>query len=97
MSMTEVRGDASSSAKENDVDLKLEVVVIPVSDVDRAKGGLLQAWVGLDADFPFDNSLRRAATALGGHEKRIGQADGKLAHWYTTYMIAELAGKELPT
>ena len=37
MSMTEVRGDASSSAKENDVDLKLEVVVIPVSDVDRAK------------------------------------------------------------
>jgi hypothetical protein len=57
--------------------------------------------VGLDADFPFDNSLRRAAAARGrrarGHEKRIGQADGKLAHWYTTYMIAELAGKELPT
>jgi hypothetical protein len=53
--------------------------------------------VGLDADFPFDNSLRRAAAAHGGHEKRIGQADGKLAHWYTTYMIAELAGKELPT
>ena len=37
MSMTEVRGDASSSAKENDVHLKLEVVVIPVSDVGRAK------------------------------------------------------------
>jgi len=37
MSVTAVRGDASSSAKQNDVDLKLEVVVIPVSDVDRAK------------------------------------------------------------
>lgn len=40
------------------VDLKLEAVVIPVSDVDRAKdfyGGL--GW-RLDADFPFDNGFR---------------------------------------
>jgi catechol 2,3-dioxygenase-like lactoylglutathione lyase family enzyme len=40
------------------VDLKLEVVVIPVSDVDRAKefyGGL--GW-RLDADFRFDNGFR---------------------------------------
>ncbi len=39
-------------------DLKLEVVVVPVSDVDRAKefyGGL--GW-RLDADFPFDNGFR---------------------------------------
>jgi hypothetical protein len=57
---------------------------------------LLQAWAGLDADFSFDNSLR-AAAAHGGHEKRIGQADEKCAYWYTAYMIAELAGNELPT
>ena len=40
------------------MDQKLEVVVIPVSDVDRAKefyGGL--GW-RLDADFPFDNGFR---------------------------------------
>jgi catechol 2,3-dioxygenase-like lactoylglutathione lyase family enzyme len=40
------------------VDQKLEVVVIPVSDADRAKefyGGL--GW-RLDADFPFDNGFR---------------------------------------
>ena len=40
------------------MDLRLEVVVIPVSDVDRAKefyGGL--GW-RLDADFPFDNGFR---------------------------------------
>src|ERR1700712_4037082 len=40
------------------VDIKLEAVVIPVSDVDRAKrfyGGL--GW-RLDADFPFDNGFR---------------------------------------
>jgi catechol 2,3-dioxygenase-like lactoylglutathione lyase family enzyme len=39
-------------------DLKLEVVMVPVSDVDRAKdfyGGL--GW-RLDADFPFDNGFR---------------------------------------
>ena len=42
----------------HDVDFKLEVVVIPVSDVDRAKafyGGL--GW-RLDADFAFDNGFR---------------------------------------
>jgi hypothetical protein len=90
MSMTEVRGDASSSAKENDVDLKLEVVVIPVSDVDRAKEVYSKLGWG---SMPTSLSITRCT---GGHEKRIGQADGKLAHWYTTYMIAELAGKELP-
>jgi catechol 2,3-dioxygenase-like lactoylglutathione lyase family enzyme len=40
------------------VDMKLEAIVIPVSDVDRAKrfyGGL--GW-RLDADFPFDNGFR---------------------------------------
>ena len=40
------------------MDLKLEVVVIPVSNADRAKefyGGL--GW-RLDADFPFDNGFR---------------------------------------
>jgi catechol 2,3-dioxygenase-like lactoylglutathione lyase family enzyme len=40
------------------IDLKLEVVVIPVADPDRSKdfyGGL--GW-RLDADFPFDNGFR---------------------------------------
>ena len=40
------------------MDLKLEVIVIPVSDVNRSKtfyGGL--GW-RLDADFPFDNGFR---------------------------------------
>jgi hypothetical protein len=40
------------------IDMKPEVVVIPVSNVDRAKqfyGGL--GW-GLDADFAFDDGFR---------------------------------------
>ena len=46
------------TTEDRSVDLKLEVVVIPVSDVDRAKefyGGL--GW-RLDADFSFDNGFR---------------------------------------
>ena len=58
MSMTGVRSDASGSAKENNVDFKLEVVVIPVSDVDRAKLFYSKLGWRLDADFPFDNGFR---------------------------------------
>jgi catechol 2,3-dioxygenase-like lactoylglutathione lyase family enzyme len=39
-------------------DLKLEAVVIPVSDVDRAKGFYAGLGWRLDADFAFDNGFR---------------------------------------
>jgi len=51
-------------AAEIAIDMRLEVVVLAVSDVDRAKrfyGGL--GW-RLDADFSFDNGCqRRSKTA----------------------------------
>ena len=40
------------------VGLKLEAVVIPVSDVDRAKQFYDNLGWRLDADFPFDNGFR---------------------------------------
>jgi catechol 2,3-dioxygenase-like lactoylglutathione lyase family enzyme len=40
------------------VDLKLEVVVIPVSDADRAKEFYTRLGWRLDADFAFDNGFR---------------------------------------
>jgi len=40
------------------VDMKLEVVIIPVSDVDRAKHFYGRLGWRLDADFPFDNGVR---------------------------------------
>jgi catechol 2,3-dioxygenase-like lactoylglutathione lyase family enzyme len=40
------------------LDLRLEVVVIPVSDVDRAKRFYGSLGWRLDADFPFDNGFR---------------------------------------
>jgi len=59
MSTNEVRSnDAISGATVARVDMKLEVVVIPVSDVDRAKEFYKKLGWRLDADFPFDNGFR---------------------------------------
>jgi catechol 2,3-dioxygenase-like lactoylglutathione lyase family enzyme len=58
MSTTEDRSDASGTASVKNADLKLEVVVIPVSDVDRAKEFYGRLGWRLDADFPFDNGFR---------------------------------------
>ncbi len=45
-------------AGDRNVDLKLEVVVIPVSDADRSKEFYGRLGWRLDADFPFDNGFR---------------------------------------
>ena len=59
MSRTQVRSEAATkTAKVRPVDMKLEVVAIPVSDVERAKrfyGGL--GW-RLDADFIVGDTFR---------------------------------------
>jgi catechol 2,3-dioxygenase-like lactoylglutathione lyase family enzyme len=59
MSTKAVRtNDPTSDAGVARVATKLEVVVIPVSDVDRAKGFYAKLGWRLDADFPFDNGFR---------------------------------------
>ncbi|MGO9884031.1 MAG: VOC family protein [Solirubrobacteraceae bacterium] len=59
MSTMEVRGDGGGgTAGVKSVDMKLEVVVIPVSDVERAKEFYGRLGWRLDADFPFDNGFR---------------------------------------
>ena len=43
------------------------------------------------------SALRRAATAHGEHEKRVGgKHDETWPDWYAEYLVAEQAGKELP-
>ena len=42
------------------------------------------------------SAFRRAATAHGEHEKRVGQRDENWPDWYATYMVAEQAGEKLP-
>src|SRR5580693_6605599 len=47
-----------SGASAERVDMKFEVVVIPVADVDRSKEFYTKLGWRLDADFPFDNGFR---------------------------------------
>ena len=81
MSAAEVPESATSGRERGRADMKLEAVVIPVSDVDRAKA--------------FYESLGEAAH--GEHEKRTGQRDENWPDWYAAYMLAEQAGDELPS
>ena len=50
--------DPISGASVERVDMKFEVVVIPVADVDRSKEFYTKLGWRLDADFPFDNGFR---------------------------------------
>jgi predicted enzyme related to lactoylglutathione lyase len=45
----------------------------------------------------LEQALRRAETAHGEHEKRIGQRHADWSGWYAEYMVAEQAGTELPS
>ena len=54
----EVRTNAAGSASVAEVDMKLEAVVIPVSEVDQAKAFYQQLGWRRDADFRFDNGFR---------------------------------------
>ena len=59
MSSTQVSNEQAAQIPAATVnDLKLEVVVIPVSDVDRSKRFYQGLGWRLDADFAFDNGLR---------------------------------------
>src|SRR5436305_13596993 len=50
-----IHNEPVSAAK---VDIKFEVIVIPVTDVDRAKAFYTKLGWRLDADFSFDNGFR---------------------------------------
>jgi catechol 2,3-dioxygenase-like lactoylglutathione lyase family enzyme len=56
--MTQLEKDATSDASVKNVYLKLEAVVIPVSDVERAKEFYGNLGWRLDAELPFDNGFR---------------------------------------
>jgi catechol 2,3-dioxygenase-like lactoylglutathione lyase family enzyme len=54
----EVRSSEATDASAVKVDMKLEVVVIPVADVNRSKAFYKKLGWRLDADFAFDNGFR---------------------------------------
>jgi catechol 2,3-dioxygenase-like lactoylglutathione lyase family enzyme len=59
MSTTDVSAEASAAAPEaGTIDMKLEVITIPVSDVDRAKSFYQSLGWRLDADFELGENVR---------------------------------------
>jgi catechol 2,3-dioxygenase-like lactoylglutathione lyase family enzyme len=58
MTHTQPATDLASTASPSRVDMKLEVVVIPVSDIDRAKEFYSRLGWRLDADFAAGNDFR---------------------------------------
>ena len=58
------------------MDMKLEVVVVPVSDVDRAKGFYEALGWRLDADFPGDGGFRVVQLTPPGSAARSSSAMG---------------------
>src|SRR5215813_4440721 len=84
------------------VDIKLEVVVIPVSDVDRAKRFYASLGWRLDADFAFDNGFRVVQfTPLGSGcsvqfgTKITSAAPGSAQGLYLVVSDVDAARKEL--
>src|ERR1700732_4028216 len=55
---TAINNEPDSGANAAKADMKFEVIVIPVADVDRSKAFYTQLGWRLDADFPFDNGFR---------------------------------------
>jgi catechol 2,3-dioxygenase-like lactoylglutathione lyase family enzyme len=62
----------------------------------RAPGRIDPATTTFASANDLASAMRRAATAHGEHEKRVGQPDANWPVWYAAYMAAEMAGTELP-
>jgi len=90
------------------MDMKLEVLVLPVSDVDRAKAFYEQAGFRLDADFNISEELRIVQLTPPGSEMSIifgtgltDSAPGSVQNLHLTVTDivaaqAELAGRGIP-
>src|SRR5580692_5169725 len=84
------------------VEMNLEVVVIPVSDVDRAKEFYAKLGWRLDADFKFDNGFRvvqftppGSACSVQFGTKISSAAPGSAQGTYLIVSDIDVARKEL--
>ena len=63
---------------------------------DRLPGRLDPTTTSFNSAGDLAAALRRAESAHGEHEKRIGKADPDWPDWYAEYMVGEQTGQELP-
>ena len=92
----------STSVNAGTVDMKFEVVVIPVADADRAKPFYIKLGWRLDADFPFDDGFRVVQFTPPGSgcsvqfgAKITSAAPGSAQGLYLIVSDAEAARKDL--
>jgi catechol 2,3-dioxygenase-like lactoylglutathione lyase family enzyme len=90
------------SASASRVEMKFEVIVIPVADVDRSKAFYTKLGWRLDADFPFDNGFRvvqftppGSGCSLQFGTKITTAAPGSAQGLYLIVFDVEAARKEL--
>ena len=62
----------------------------------RLPGRIDPAATSFGSASELSSALRRAATAHGEHEARIGHEDPGWPDWYADYMVREQAGQALP-
>lgn len=63
---------------------------------DRLPGRIDPAITSFHSVDDLAGALRRAESAHGEHERRIGRADPNWPDWYADYMVREQTGQELP-
>ena len=63
---------------------------------DRLPGRLDPGITSFNSATDLAAALRRAESAHGEHEKRIGRADPDWPNWYAEYMVSEQSGQALP-
>src|SRR5947209_13846316 len=97
-----INNEPISGASATRVNMKLEVVVIPVTDVDRSKAFYTKLGWRLDADFPFDNGFRVVQFTPSGSgcsvqfcTKMTTAAPGSAQGLYLIVSDVEAARKEL--
>lgn len=64
---------------------------------DRLPGRLDPTVTSFNSVADLADAMRRAESAHGEHEKRIGKADPDWPDWYAEFMAREQSGRELPT
>jgi len=97
-----INNEPDSGASAAKVDMKFEVIVIPVADVDRSKAFYTKLGWRLDADFPFDNGFRAVQFTPPGSgcsvqfgTKITTAAPGSAQGLYLIVSDVEAARKEL--
>jgi len=102
--LSAINSGPAGAPKAGRVDMKFEVVVIPVTDVDRSKAFYSKLGWRLDADFLFDNGFRvvqftppGSGCSLQFGTKMTTAAPGSAQGLYLIVADVEAARKELVT